>query len=100
MALNKAIKSLVTKYQKKLKIKYKYVRPPGLTKQRNVGIDLVRKGKDNWLGFLDDDVVLEKECLKSLRQFIGENEDYVGVGLRINNQPLLRKNPLRRFFFI
>src|SRR4051812_4878902 len=46
-----------------LPIKYYYVRPPGLTKQRNIGLGKLDE-KSDWVGFLDDDVVLEKSCLE------------------------------------
>ncbi len=51
-----------------LKIDYITVRPPGLAKQRNAGIKELRPDI-HWVGFMDDDLVLEEDCLKNLEIF-------------------------------
>lgn len=77
---------------------YVTVRPPGLAKQRNVGISKLNSDIE-WVGFLDDDLVLEPECLGSLEAFISKKgNDLYGVGMVINNQPTFSYNPYRTIF--
>ena len=84
-------KTVAQKFKKRLPISYELVRPPGLTKQRNVGIKSVNK-KSTWVGFLDDDLVLEPTCLGALEDYLLSVEGYRGIGLTINNQPKSKKS--------
>ena len=52
-----------------LKIEYRAVRPPSLPKQRNVGIGMLG-ANETWVGFLDDDLVLESDALAELEKFL------------------------------
>lgn len=78
-------------------IRYQLVRPPGLTKQRNVGLSMLSE-ETQWVGFLDDDLVLENNAIENLNTFIELHADVVGVGLAINNQPEVNHVWLKRLF--
>jgi len=82
-----------------LNFKYLSVRPPGLTKQRNAGL-MALPTESEWVGFLDDDLVLEPEAILNLDLCIQKNPEVRGIGLVINNQPVFkRENILRNIFF-
>lgn len=87
-----------------LAIEYRQVRPPSLPKQRNVGISMLGE-EDSWVGFLDDDLVLEKNALEELEKFVvresGKTEkELVGAGLAINNEGLMKFNWWRNFLLL
>lgn len=88
------VKEVVDKYTD-LPIRYSTLRPPGLTRQRNFGISKVRE-ESNWIGFLDDDLVLEPDAVKNLKDFLSKNTDVKGAGLVINNQEDKAPNLLRK----
>lgn len=90
------IKFVVDKFPD-LHCDYVTVRPPGLAKQRNVGIKNLR-AEMNWVGFLDDDLVLEDQCIENLERFVNEHQDVKGVGLVINNQPTSSENFLFKLY--
>ena len=92
------IKHVVDKFSE-LPIEYYPVRPPSLPKQRNVCISHLTEN-DEWVGFLDDDLVLEDNALEGLESFAKENSSYVGIGLTINNQADLKRSFLREFFML
>lgn len=81
-----SVESVAKKFESALPIKYFTVRPPGLTKQRNFGISHVSP-ESQWIGFLDDDLVLDSDCLENLSQFLEKSPELSGVGLRIYEQP-------------
>lgn len=60
-----------------LKVDYVRVIPPGLTKQKNVGVATVRP-HIGLVGFIDDDIVLEDGCLDSMMQFWEGASDNMG----------------------
>jgi GT2 family glycosyltransferase len=60
-----------------LKIDYIRVYPPGLTKQRNAGMKAL-KPDITLVGYLDDDLVLEKEATEKMLLFWGTAPDRVG----------------------
>ena len=60
-----------------LPITYNRVQPPGLARQRNAGLDLVRKDID-LVGFWDDDIVLEPGCMEAMCKFWAEGAEDVG----------------------
>jgi glycosyltransferase involved in cell wall biosynthesis len=80
---------------------YVQVRPPSLPKQRNAGIQEL-SNESEWVGFLDDDIVLEPDCLKNLEQFITKhaNEGLVGAGLSILNQPKTNTHIYNNLFLL
>lgn len=81
------IKWLADKYAD-LCIDYLQVLPPGLTRQRNAGLRMVREDI-TIVGFLDDDIVLEKGCLSNMLDFWERAPDELGgAGFNIiNNSP-------------
>lgn len=84
-----------------LPIEYFTVRPPSLPKQRNACIAKLTE-KDQWIGFLDDDLVLEKDAFENLEKFIETHKqnDLGGIGITINNQVDLKKSFIREFFLL
>lgn len=93
------VKETVDDFINILPIKYWHVRPPGLTLQRNFGISHLDP-KAEWIGFLDDDLELEKNCIKNLETFFKSDLSLGGVGLRINDQRELTRNYLRELMLI
>lgn len=95
------IESMIHSFSDRINLKYYACRPPSLPKQRNVGISNLPNDTD-WLGFLDDDLVLENNALENLENFIidQKNPKLKGVGLSIINQPLLRKSLFNRIFLL
>ena len=79
------------------------VLPPGLTKQKNAGVALVKAGTD-LVGIIDDDIVLEKDALESMLSFWGGADDKVGgacfniTNARPKDAPVARL--LKKIFFI
>lgn len=95
------VRDLIEKYSSQLPIQYIPCRPPSLPKQRNVGIAAVAADTD-WVGFLDDDLVLEYDALEHLENFIKaeNNPKLKGIGLCILNQISPKMRPFLRFFLM
>ncbi len=95
------IKSTLEQYTSELNLNYIPCRPPSLPKQRNVGIKNLPADTD-WVGFLDDDLVLEPDALENLEKLIIEKNDpkLKGVGLCILNQQSSKMKFLLRFFMM
>jgi len=71
----------------KLPIDYLQVLPPGLTRQRNAGLRVV-KAEIDLIAFLDDDIVLEPECLERMLEFWEHApENTGGAGFNIIDMP-------------
>lgn len=80
------IKWLADKFEQ-LPIDYLQVLPPGLTRQRNVGLKVVREDID-LIAFLDDDIVLEPNCLESMLSFWKDAPYNIGgAGFNIIDMP-------------
>lgn len=92
------IKDVVDEFPN-LPIEYFTVRPPSLPKQRNVCISKLTSN-DDWIGFLDDDLVLEDKCLENLEKFIIKESNLSGVGITINNQVDLKRSLIREFLLL
>lgn len=94
------IKDIVEKFSH-LPINYMQVLPPGLTRQRNAGLDAVHKDID-LVGFLDDDIVLEPRCIKNMLDFWTQApSDTGGAGLNIIDNTYPNKPAwFFKFFFI
>lgn len=92
-----SVENIAAQFLSSLKIDYIHLRPPGLTRQRNRGLTMVNSDID-WVGFLDDDLVLEKDCLKNLENFVINDKELKGVGLTIKNQESLRKSIIDNLF--
>lgn len=95
------IKSIIDKYTSTQSVHYISCRPPSLPKQRNLGIESIPSGTD-WVGFLDDDLVLEYNALEKLEKTILKKNDpkLKGIGLSIINQASPKIMPFLRFFLM
>lgn len=82
------IAPVLSRFEDKLPIEVIRCVPPSLPKQRNVGIKALPQDSD-WVGFLDDDLVLDNEALEQLEKTILAQKTFKlkGVGLSIQNQP-------------
>lgn len=98
---DKPIESIVTSFSGRINLKYYPCRPPSLPKQRNVGIANLPEDTD-WLGFLDDDLVLENDTIQNLETFIinQRNSKLKGIGLSIINQPPPKKSIFNNLFLM
>jgi len=94
--LNKYLTSLVK--DKKIELVYIHTKP-GLTRQRNIGIE---KNKNDVVLFLDDDVVLDENFIKIMLKFFEDNPEVMGITGKILNQPSLPiiSSLVRRIFFL
>ena len=95
------IKSILNEF-KTLPIRYVQVRPPSLPKQRNVGIRMLQEHAD-WIGFLDDDLVLNPNNFREIERFIQnyQGETFLaGVGLKVKNSPPINRSKLRDLFLL
>lgn len=93
------VEHVVKDFMGTLPIKYHPLRPPGLARQRNFGISQVDPTSE-WVGFLDDDLVLDPTCLQELEKFLQKNKNYGGTGLCIYEQVKQRKSLLREIMLI
>ncbi|MFT6069514.1 MAG: GT2 family glycosyltransferase [Bacteriovoracaceae bacterium] len=85
-----------------LNIDYVQVRPPSLPKQRNVGISRLPEDCD-WVGFLDDDLVLEPNSLEMVMKNTEKDSfsnELVGMAMIINNSPYPKFNLIRGLFLL
>lgn len=82
-----SIKNVVDDF-KKLNIDYITIYPPSLAKQRNAGMALLKKDI-TLAGYLDDDVVLEKDAIKNMLIFWDNAKPNTGGAVFniINTQP-------------
>lgn len=95
------IESIVNSFSDRINLKYYPCRPPSLPKQRNVGIANLPADTD-WLGFLDDDLVLEPDTVLNLEKFIiaQNNPKLKGIGLSIINQPAPKESIFNKIFLM
>jgi len=76
-------KELIKNYRYKIKSKLIYIKTePGLTQQRNIGIN---RSTGDIIAFLDDDVVLNNNFLKSMSKCFSENKNIYGATGHILN---------------
>ncbi|MGV3464696.1 MAG: glycosyltransferase family A protein [Heyndrickxia sp.] len=68
----------------------------GAAKQRNQGIALTNT---NVIGFFDDDIILEKDCIKNLWEGIQKHPNCGGVNALITNQLYHPLGKLSRIFY-
>jgi GT2 family glycosyltransferase len=71
---------------------------PGLTTQRNFGLDF--QGDFDLVTFLDDDIILPRNYLERVEIIFDSNPDVVGVGGIDQNQPNQKASWLDRFFLL
>ena len=85
-----------------LSMDYVTVRPPSLPKQRNAGVKRLPKDTQ-WVGFLDDDLVLEKDSLEQILKATQEpqfQKPLGGIGMMITNDPDVKASLWKRFFLL
>lgn len=85
---------------KKTNAAFDYIRvyPPSLTKQRNAGVKAVKK-EATLIGYLDDDIVLEKDAVEKMLMFWEKStEDIGGASFNIVNNEISKPHLLSRFF--
>ena len=70
------IKNVVEEFEK-LPIDYVAIYPPSLAKQRNAGMAILKKDI-TLAGYLDDDVVLEKDAIKNMLAFWNNSLSNIG----------------------
>lgn len=93
------IKNVVKEF-KKLPIDYVAVYPPSLAKQRNAGMAQLDKNI-TLAGYLDDDVVLEKDAIKNMVAFwTGAESDVGGAAFNITNTEPAKWTKLKSLFFL
>lgn len=95
------IETIINKFKDFVNVEYYTCRPPSLPKQRNLGISKLPSDTD-WLGFLDDDLVLEPDAIQNLEKFIIEQgtKNLKGVGLSIINQPSPKESFFSKIFLM
>ena len=70
-----------------LHIKYIQTKPPSATRQRNIGIKNVDKNCD-YIGILDDDIILEKKAIENMMGFWKNADGNVGgAAFNLMNHP-------------
>ncbi|HVF21820.1 MAG TPA: glycosyltransferase [Pyrinomonadaceae bacterium] len=84
-SVDERVEQFLRKFEKQiaLNVKRVAVHPPNAVRQRTAAIDLAR---GDLLLFLDDDVVLEPECVARLVELLESNDDVVAVTADFNNQ--------------
>lgn len=75
--------TLVANSKFDLAVKHITVQPPNAARQRTAAIE---KARGEYLLFLDDDVVLEPDCVDHLLALLDQHEDVVAVTADFNNQ--------------
>lgn len=95
------VKAVVDQF-KNLEIDYITVRPPSLPRQRNVGISHLEQSTE-WVGFLDDDLILEKDSFEKIVESINgfnSTKELGGISMMITNVPEAPYSSLRGFFLL
>ena len=90
----------MTKEFKGLNVDYLRVVPPSLTKQRNAGLNIL--GQDITLvGFLDDDVVMDKDSIGKMLEFWEKaSGDTGGAGFNILDIPRKKVSFFEKVFMV
>lgn len=85
-----------------LPMEYHYFQPPSTSKQRNFGLTLIEPAIE-WVGFLDDDVVLEKTAVEEIKKaihFLPSSDEVAGLGFNLSNHPPLEFRSLKYLPFV
>jgi|Deesub1362B_J571_1020462.scaffolds.fasta_scaffold00006_144 GT2 family glycosyltransferase len=80
-----------------LPVDYYYYAIPSTSNQRNFGLTKVKPEMD-WVGFLDDDVILEKTAVEEMRKasrFLLARYNVGGMGFNLVNHPQMEFQPLK-----
>ncbi len=79
-------------------VSYMRVFPPSLTKQRNEGLKALEEDI-TLAGYLDDDIVLERDAVEAMLRFWEHCPDDVGgSSFNITNRPLIKVNLFGKLF--
>ena len=96
---NPPIKTVVNEF-KKLNINYISIYPPSLAKQRNAGMSILNKNI-SLAGYLDDDVVIEKDAIKNMLSFWNTIESNAGGAVfNITNTPPPKWTRIKSLLFL
>lgn len=80
----------------RLNIDYLVCRPPSASRQRNAGVNAVRRDIA-YIGFLDDDIVLEPSALSHMKEFLRNAPMGIGgAAFNMINQPMLFAGVLKK----
>ncbi len=97
---DKQEKEKINKLKNFMNLKLKIINcSPGISKQRNLGLKHVKKNSD-YVMFLDDDLIFEKDSMKKMYDFLKSNKKYCGIGFNLiikntnNFVESLKKNKL------
>lgn len=89
VATGEDVQDVVGFFKNTLRVQYIYSETSGQIYQRNLGIDALDKDAE-LVGFFDDDVIVQKEALKNILNFISyryeNNDKLIGVGFNIINK--------------
>ena len=81
------IEHIVSQYRNCLDIAYVFTEKRGQITQRNIGIKIALDSGADYVGFLDDDIILEAEGLNEIERFINDRLDQgetdFGLGFNI-----------------
>jgi glycosyltransferase involved in cell wall biosynthesis len=95
----KTVEDFVDSYPQ-FDISYIHVDPPGLTKQRNAGLDALPENI-TLVGFLDDDIELMPNAVQVMLDFWRCTEpDFGGASFNIINNRKSRPTWIKRFFLV
>lgn len=94
----KSVEETVMAFADRLPVEYYECRPPGQIRQRNMGIDMIDQ-RTPLVCFLDDDIVLEEQALKSLITLWNECDPLTaGISFNIMNSSPEPRSWLRYIF--
>ncbi|MBU0655187.1 MAG: glycosyltransferase [Gammaproteobacteria bacterium] len=95
-----SVEYVVSRFYDRLPVEYIHSPVPGQIRQRNMGIASLG-GEFNFVGFLDDDLVLERDSLEKMIEFWNEAEPHTaGVGFNIINVEPLKYSWAQAFLFM
>jgi len=86
---------IVSQYSEQLPVEYYHCFPPGQIRQKNMGISLL-DGRTSLVAFFDDDIILEKNALINIINFLNKNSNNTaGISFNIVNNPPYRFSLIR-----
>ena len=92
-----SIKSIVTGYSKIIPVEYMECSPPGQIRQKNMALKVLDE-RTKLVGYLDDDIVLEKDAIEAMIKFINSTaKETAGVSFNIVNSPHYRYSWIKAF---
>jgi hypothetical protein len=98
VASGESVEEMVMRFSDRLPVEYFHCEQPGQIRQRNLGIQKLDDSTP-LVGFLDDDLVLERDASERMIEFWNRIEpDAAGVGFNIVNAPPYSASWLARLF--